>query len=191
MVDRTRPVYHARRMHAGCRWHALSLRICLPGSKLFCQRLGYGRPAYGRQRFHELAAPGPGRLVGGPQGCGVGGGGAGDVAGVGGRGEIFFSSPRARVRTSPGYSETTVTPWSSSSCAMSRVSLSVAALAAPQAVSPRYFCAAQNEMLAIRPDFYATSGARPAGWPCRSHVPHPRTSRPSATAAAPKMAAAR
>src|SRR3954463_15424222 len=55
------------------------------------------------------------------------------------------------VLTSPGYSETTATPWGLSSTAMSAVILSVAALATPYATLPMCFCAAQKEMLTISP----------------------------------------
>ncbi len=51
----------------------------------------------------------------------------------------------ASVRTSPGYSETAATPCRRSSCAMSAVSLSVAAFATPYSTFPMYFWAAQEE----------------------------------------------
>src|SRR3954452_10732504 len=55
------------------------------------------------------------------------------------------------VLTSPGYSETTATPWGLSSTAMSAVILSVAAFETPYATLPMCFWAAQKEMFTISP----------------------------------------
>ena len=59
------------------------------------------------------------------------------------------------VRTSPGYSETTVTPWRFSSVAMSAAILSVAAFATPYATLPAYFSAANDEMWTMSPRPFA------------------------------------
>ena len=62
-----------------------------------------------------------------------------------------LAASTASVRTRPGESDTAVTPCDLNSCAMSDVILSVAAFAIPFTVLPRYFRAAQNEMLTMSP----------------------------------------